>query len=89
MSAPCPVYGAIVHAELRPDAVADSLLQRFRELLSSRGLVSAAAGRTAWDVVVSSEAGQMTESDRRTIVEWLEDERGFSLVSVGPLGDLR
>ena len=89
MSAPCPVFGATVHAELHPDADARTLLERFRELLSSRGLVSAGGARTTWDFVISSEAGQMTESDRRAIVDWLEAERGFGRATVSHLGDLR
>jgi uncharacterized protein YggL (DUF469 family) len=78
-----------VHAELRPDADAGALLQRFDQLLSSRGLVSTGGGRAAWTLVVSSEAGQMTAGDRIALLEWLGAERGFSRVNVGPLGDLR
>ena len=89
MSAPCPLFGVTVHAEVRPGADARALLERFEQLLSSRGLVSTDGGRTTWDLVVSSEAGQMTESDRSAIVEWLEAERGFGNVRVGVLGDLR
>ena len=89
MSAPCPVYGATIHAELRPDADAGSLLERFHVLLSSRGLLSTGGERTTWDLVVSSEAGQMTESDRRAIVDWLGTEPAFAKVMVSSLGDLR
>ena len=89
MSAPCPVFGATVHAELRPDADAGSHFERFSELLASRGLVSTGPAWTTWDLVVSSEAGQMTESDRQAIVDWLGAERGFAHAVVSPLGDLR
>ena len=89
MSAPCPLFGVTVHAELRPEADAGALLQRFDQLLSSRGLVSTGGGRAAWSLVVSSEAGQMTEGDRSALVEWLGAEHGFGRVTVSPLGDLR
>ena len=89
MSAPCPRFGVTVHAELRHDADAGSLLARFDVLLSSRGLASTGGGRGTWDLVVSSEAGQMTESDRGTIVEWLAAEPALDRVTVTPLGDLR
>ena len=89
MSAPCPLFGATVHAELGPDADAGALLDRFHALLSSRGLVATGGGRSTWDFVVSSEAGQMTDGDRSAIVEWLEAERAFERATVGALGDLR
>lgn len=89
MSAPCPLFGVAVHAELRHDADAGSLLERFDALLSSRGLMFTGGGLATWDMVVSSEAGQMTESDRSAIVEWLAAEPALSRVMVTPLGDLR
>jgi uncharacterized protein YggL (DUF469 family) len=89
VSAPCPLFGVAVHAELSHDADAGSLLERFDALLSSRGLVSSGGGRATWDLVVSSEAGQMTEGDRSAIVEWLAAEPALDRVMVTPLGDLR
>jgi uncharacterized protein YggL (DUF469 family) len=89
MSAPCPLFGVTVHAELRPDADAGPLRERFDALLASRGLTSTGGGRAGWDLVVSSEAGQMTESDRSAIVEWLAAEPALGPVTVTPLADLR
>jgi uncharacterized protein YggL (DUF469 family) len=89
MSAACPLFGVTVHAELRHDADAGSLVERFDALLSSLGLMSSGGGRATWDLVVSSEAGQMTESDRSAIVEWLAAEPALSHAVVTALGDLR
>ena len=89
MSAACPLFGVTVHAELRHDVDAGSLAHRFDALLSSLGLTSTGGGRATWDLIVSSEAGQMTESDRSAIVEWLAAESAISRAMVTPLGDLR
>jgi uncharacterized protein YggL (DUF469 family) len=89
MSAPCPLFGVTIHAELRDDADAGSLMERFDALLSSRGLTSTGGGRATWDLIVWSEAGQMTESDRSAIVDWLAAEPALSRTMVTPLGDLR
>ena len=78
-----------VHAELRPESDAPSLLARFHELLASRGLVGAGGGGATWRFVVSSEAGQMTEADREAIVDWLGAAPGLADVMVSALGDLR
>ena len=89
MSAPCPLFGATVHAELHAESDLRSLLERFHELLESRGLVCTGGSGRTWDLVVSSEAGQMTESDRQALVEWLAAERQLASATVTPLGDLR
>ena len=89
MSAPCPLFGATVRAELRPHADTDALVARFHALLASRGLVATGGSGSTWDLVVSSEAGQMTDGDRSAIVQWLEGEREVERATVSPLGDLR
>jgi len=88
MSAACPVFGVTVRAELRPESDAHSQLERFHELLASRGLVCAGGSGRTWDLVVSSEAGQMTEGDRQAVAEWLAAEPGLGNVRVTELGDL-
>ena len=89
MSAPCPLFGAIVRAAPRLNADAGSLYQRFNEVLASRGLACAGSAGAMWNLVVSSEAGQMTEADRQAVVQWLEAERAFASATVTELGDLR
>ena len=89
MSAPCPLFGVTVHVQLHPESDARSLLEQFEEMLASRGLVCAGRGGAVWNFVVSSEAGQMTEGDRRAVVEWLEAEPELGDATVTELGDLR
>ena len=89
MSAPCPLFGVTIRAEPDPDSDEGSLLERFHALLASRGLVCVGDADRTWDLVVSSEAGQMTDGDRNAIAEWLAAEPALENATITPLGDLR
>lgn len=88
MSAACPLFGVTLHAT-QHDESAERLFERFVTMLEHRGLMYRGRPGPKWDLVVSSEAGQMTELDRQAIIEWLDERPELQHVSVGPLIDMR
>jgi len=80
LSAPCPLFGFRVTFRSHSD-----LTESLAALLEARGLI-AESDRAS--LIVSSEAGQATESDRQAVLEWAR-EHPAATIEVGPLGDLR
>ena len=89
MSAPCPIFGTTVRVSVRDAGDAERLLDEFTAVLTSRGLVWRGETGRRWQVVVSSEAGQMTESDREAIGAWLDAQPTLERAVVDPIGDLQ
>jgi uncharacterized protein YggL (DUF469 family) len=82
------VFGVTIRAEPRGES-AERLLARFTQTIERRGLVRRGRTGPRWELVVSSEAGQMTELDRQAIVEWLDEQPELQHVSVGALTDVQ
>ena len=91
MSAPCPVFGFEVRAEIRPvdDDRRALWLALETDFLAERGLV---ARRIALGGVLSfavtSEASQATDADRRALEAWAATRPEILSMRVGPLVDL-
>jgi 50S ribosomal subunit binding protein YggL len=92
MSAPCPVFGFEVRAEIHP--VDDDDRRAFWraleiDFLVGRGLVArclAFGGRLSF--AVTSEASQATDADRQALEEWAAARPEILAMHVGPLVDL-
>jgi hypothetical protein len=90
MSQPCPHLGLIVSAT-RHASASPSLDRALREellaLLEADGLVSdAAAG--AHEYVVTREGGQVTDADRRLLLDWASRWAHAMSIRVSPVVDL-
>ena len=92
MSAPCPVFGFEVRAEIRPvddDDRRALWLALETDFLAERGLVArciALGGVLSF--AVASEASQATDADRRALEAWAATRPEILSMRVGPLVDL-
>lgn len=95
MTTPCPDLGFVVRVQLAPGADARALSRELGAVVESRGLTYRVVGdaRLDWvasEWVVSGDAGQATEPDRRAVIDWLTARVGTDVArhEVGPLIDL-
>ena len=95
MSAPCPDLGFVVRVVPAPGADARTLARELAELVERRGLSCRVVGDARLDWVasqwiVSGDAGQATELDRRAVLDWLDARVGADIArhEVGPIIDL-
>jgi uncharacterized protein YggL (DUF469 family) len=91
MSAPCPVFGFVVHATLHegsPDDAADDLRNDFIEMLESNGLMTGGGGHRTLEFVVNREGGQATNADRELVAAWAARWTRVATIAVSDLTDL-
>jgi hypothetical protein len=87
MSAPCPVYGFVIHLRPSADTDLDAVLESLRrELLSARGLMGAEADEG--EIVVAGDGFQATHADREATLGWLAARLDAEQFTVGPLSDV-
>lgn len=91
MTVPCPTFGFLVAMDLATelDPSGRALLRdAWLALLRSRGLDVRGGGVERLAYLVTSEASQATESDRRAIGTWLATRPELRGWQVGDLEDL-
>ena len=86
MSAPCPMFGFLVHAPSIQDAGA--LRQTLAERLASAGLLVDERRTRADAIVITREGSQATESDRQLVIALLGGELNAADATVSDLVDL-
>lgn len=86
MSAPCPIFGFVVHTAAGRDAHA--LARVLKERLATSGLVVDETERSAATLVITREGSQATESDRQLVIDLLEDDASARGATVSQLVDL-
>ena len=86
MSAPCPIFGFVIHTAAGHDA--HTLARVLRERLATSGLVVNETERSAATLVVTREGSQATESDRQLVIELLDGDANARGATVSQLVDL-
>lgn len=91
MSAPCPILGFTIRADLDESARESqgaALAQSLTELLATHGLVASGGGRRQLLFIVSREGSQATESERQLVERWAAEWSQVAAITVSDLVDL-
>ncbi len=92
MTAACPRFGFTVEIILTPgtsESQATDLRRAFSELLDNAGMTYANSQRAIWRYLVSRDAGQATDADRKAIADWAARHASIASCRIGDLIDLR
>jgi len=91
VSAPCPILGFTVLADLRAsveEAQGEQMVRALMELLATHGLVASGGGRRQLLFTVSREGSQATEAERQLVQRWAEEWSSVAAITVSDLVDL-
>jgi len=91
MSAPCPILGFTVLADLRAsveEAQGEEMVRALMELLATHGLVAIGGGRRQLLFTVSREGSQATEAERQLVQRWAAEWSSVAAITVSDLVDL-
>ena len=91
MSAPCPILGFTVRADLRAsveEAQGEEMVRALMDLLATHGLVASGGGRRQLLFTVSREGSQATEAERQLVQRWAAEWSSVAAITVSDLVDL-
>jgi len=91
MSAPCPILGFTVLADLRAsveEAQGEEMVRALMDLLATHGLVASGGGRRQLLFTVSREGSQATEAERQLVQRWAAEWSSVAAITVSDLVDL-
>ena len=91
MSAPCPILGFTVRADLHESAEAsqgDALTRALTDLLATHGLVASGGGHRQLLFIVTREGSQATEAERQLVERWAAEWSQVAAIAVSDLVDL-
>jgi len=91
VSAPCPILGFTVLADLRAsveEAQGEQMVRALMELLATHGLVASGGGRRQLLFTVSREGSQATEAERQLVQRWAAEWSSVAAITVSDLVDL-
>ena len=86
MSAPCPIFGFIVHVPTGVEA--NAFRRELSRHLEPIGLIAKDSEVGAATIVITREGSQATESDRQLVIAFLEHELAAGNATVSALVDL-
>jgi len=91
VSAPCPILGFTVLADLRAsveEAQGEEMVRALMDLLATHGLVASGGGRRQLLFTVSREGSQATEAERQLVQRWAAEWSSVAAITVSDLVDL-